>query len=131
MSGRVSEVDPGMAYPLLRWASGPVENVHEMARINRQFFWMPPEMVLAAIYAGAVTRCIGRYPRADRVEENKEAAARKEILMKYYEWSEQEYERSDPELVLSRVDIERMAEELGVEVATGKSKKKRARRKKR
>lgn len=122
MAGRIHEVDPRLAHPLLRWASGPVANIHAMAEVNRRFFWMSPEMALSAIYAAARVRRIGKFPKSERKKDDGDAAAR-ELIMTYFGWSEQELSRSNPDLVMDRVDLDAIAEELGYERKAKKQKR--------
>lgn len=102
-SGNLNEVNPSMAFPLMRWMSGKETNLEQCAKIDEIFFKVPPSIIISLLY----TNCKGgffKYPKAVKeVESDKEEIIRK-YLKQIYGWSNFEYNKNKKTLMLLNIN---------------------------
>lgn len=93
-AGRVNEVNPSSAFPLLRWMSGKPDNLEACAYINEKFFYIPPKMVISLLYLTGKSGFF-KYPKKSAEEkDDKFYILMKESTKKLYNWSELEYKKN-------------------------------------
>jgi hypothetical protein len=110
-AGDLKGVDNKLLFPLLRWCSGSITDLHWCQEINRVFFWLPPEVAKGLLYLGMRDHSIGKYPKAEKIKEDRNFALKKKLIMRYYGWGEQEFERTPG--AIDHVDFEEIASALG------------------
>lgn len=94
-SGNLENVNPSMLFPLLRWCSGSVVDLKWCNEVNKNFFNIPPEIQKGLIHIGLKDKNpYMKYPKSTKLEENKIFELKKLLSMKYYFWSEQEFNRN-------------------------------------
>lgn len=109
-AGRIHEVDPKFAFPLLRWMSGKESNLQACADIDFLFFKVPPEIVISLLG----TQCRGgffKYPKKTKAESSAYDDLLKEKVMQYYGWSSVEYEKN--KTVIDFIKIEELNRKIG------------------
>ncbi len=81
--GRLSDVDNRMLYPLMRWCSSSIVDLHHVADVNRIFFWVPDNVIKQYLYSGLrETAPFIRYPKAEKAKEDKAEELRRELIMR-------------------------------------------------
>jgi hypothetical protein len=112
-SGDLGSVKVSMTYPLLRWCSGSETDVEWCAKINKNFWWLPKELTPYYIWIGLNDRNpYIKYPKASKKQEDKKEDLLKSIVMRFYGWSSQEYNRNSN--IMSSIDVQDIADKLGL-----------------
>jgi len=109
-AGRLTEVDPKFAYPLLRWMSGKESNLQACSNIDFLFFKVSPEIVISLL----AVNCKGgffKYPKRTKAESSAYDDLFKEKAMQYYRWSSAEYEKN--KTVTHLIDIQEVNRKIG------------------
>lgn len=135
-AGKIKEVDPKMVYPLLRWCSGSTKDLKWCEEVNNLFFRIDRELARDLLGLGIQDKNpFMKYPkRISKVKMTKAEEVKRNLLMQYYGWSEQELDRNPG--AIDKAEWETIAVELGsddktrkvlglppVEKAAGKKKK--------
>lgn len=117
--GDLDSVDPRMLYPILRWLSGSEIELPWCSVVNKNFFWVPPEIIKGYIWSGLRDpSTFIKYPKAQKIVDNKVYNLKKDLLKQFYGWSEQEFTRNSSNI--DRVSWNVISDSLGVDNKTRK-----------
>ena len=110
--GKLDECKNEHIFPILRWLSGSRIDLHHAALVNRTFWWLPSDVAKAYIYLGLkdTSRFI-KYPKIAKDKDDKGVELKKELIMKWLGWSEQELSRN--QVALELINIEEVAVAMG------------------
>lgn len=90
---KLKNVDSKLAFPLLRWSSGNVNNLDECARINSLFFKIPNTLTISLLYCHCKTGYF-KYPKAVKVDESSYDEIVRKYIMQLYNWGNSEYKKN-------------------------------------
>ena len=111
--GNIKNIPMEHCYPLLRWNSGSIKDLHWCSEINKQFFWCDKEIMKGLLSLGLVDKQpFLRYPKS-KAEEEKNFEKKKDWIKKYMGWSEQEFKRNIN--IIGFVDLQDMSKKLGLD----------------
>lgn len=113
-SGKLSEIDDSVMYPLLRWISGDKRELEWCSRVNEHFFFIPHDMKKTLLYIGVENKNkFIKYPKGTKAPKSAKTDLKKKLIKEYYRWSEQEFNRNCD--VIDNEDWKTVLETLGCE----------------
>ena len=113
-SGDLEKVDTKFIYPLLRWSSASLVDLEWCSEVNKRLFFVPPEMACKMLMVGIRDKnAFMKYPKGIKTKETRIDELKKTLIMRYYGWSLQEYERNS--LIMEYIDWNEVADALGLE----------------
>lgn len=111
-AGRPELVDDKLIYPLLRWSSGSLTDIQWCNEVNKYLFSVPPIIAKDFLSIGIKDRNpYIKYPKATKEKSDKSFELKKNLVEKYYGWSDQEFDRNTD--VFSYIDWSEVAKSLG------------------
>lgn len=103
-----------MLYPLLTWCSAAIRDLAWCAEVNKYLFFIDREIAKHLLFSGLTDKnTYIKYPKAAKEQKDKSYDLKKKLVMKYYKWSDQEFERNFQ--VLDFIDWSHVATSLGCE----------------
>ena len=101
-----------MLYPLLTWCSAAMRDLAWCAEVNKYLFFIDREIAKHLLFVGLADKnTYIKYPKATKETKYKSFDLKKQLVMKYYKWSDQEFERNF--MVLDHIDWPQIATSLG------------------
>ncbi len=94
-SGHLNAIDDNKLFPLLRWCSGSQTDLEWCSMVNRYLFFVDKEIIKGLLYIGLKDKNVFmKYPKGTKLKEDRIFELKKELVKKYYFWSEQEFARN-------------------------------------
>ena len=94
-AGKLNIVNDSMLYPLLRWCSGSKTDLAHCRLVNQVFFFIPKNIQKTLLYSGLKDKSFYiKYPKSVKIKADKKFELQKELSKKYFNWSEQEFNRN-------------------------------------
>ena len=113
-SGDIGKVDTKFIYPLLRWSSASLVDLEWCSEVNKRLFFVPPEMACKMLMAGIRDKnAFMKYPKGSKEKTDKIMELKKALIMRYYGWSLQEFDRNSK--MVEYIDWSEVADALGLE----------------
>lgn len=101
-------------YPILRWCSGSIIDLHFCQEINSCFFWLPDDLKKSYMYLGLRDNSpFIKYPKGTKEKTDKKEELKRELALRWLGWSEQELDRTPG--TLERLDFDEIATGIGLE----------------
>lgn len=94
-SGKLSGIKSSLMVPLLRWCSSSRLDLEWCNIVNRYMFSVDKDIVKGLLYLGLKDKNpYIKYPKGSKPKQDKTFELKKELVKKYYSWSEQEFNRN-------------------------------------
>ena len=94
-AGKLNIVNDSMLYPLLRWCSGSKTDLAHCRLVNQVFFFIPKNIQKTLLYSGLKDKSFYiKYPKSVKIKADKKFELQKELSKKYFNWSDQEFNRN-------------------------------------
>lgn len=111
-NGNLARVDTKLSYPLLRWCSSSPIDLPYCNVVNRYLFWTDKKISIDMLWLGLKDKnTYIKYPKATKEKLDRSFELKKQLLMKYYKWSDQEFERNLS--IFDKIDWNEIAVSLG------------------